>query len=1057
MIIKQKFRDGKNMPKSAMENYIQYMEAGSSSLLSDSSFTDEQGRENFVFNKLVETKNMTLDEVVDDYTNQPTLFSGEELSIDSLKDSLMNAEGNIWIPIISFKESEAVEAGLDSQVFLREKARRFIDLFSEASNVPKHNLNYIAVMHQLEPDKQKENKDSGAQPHLHFVIWEDEPTLEKGVIDKDVLMDLSEKTKNLFLKENLSVKEKLLISKEGDVSFARKISKSVSDVNEAMGASFFNEKTIVASDIRDKIKDLSVEINITEDSEEMTLEDSMRLVAQKEKLLSLTYAYKELKDVAKEIDFKATGDDIINIMLQSESIDHKVNSVVTAVINNDAELSKDNKDYVIRNISVDLIESIDKINEGGELSSDDVQEMIKVFEKMMKHSPLEKKQDELGLKANEKALKALSELNVDEISKDLSEEDKGKLIETVKLSKIIVSMNRDKFDVPEMISETAMVNAMIPESITSPFLAESVEGLKITLVEQNELLLELSDKLLDEYSDIKFIKESIEDFKESLVELSESKEFKTLKESFTSSDIQKKDELKEKHQSLDIPLKDLFLEVQPEFTTKEWSMIQLKWHSEEIIDKANDLNEMLGTSKESKIEDFRHFKFDKDYERGLFHKQSRARDQDVSDVIEKAKYLTLPEGPEKKLLAELMPEDTIVKLDELKTELKPETLVKMKDMIKDLEIKVEKTAPLLKIEKDSEMVRIELSEADKTKEIKSMPVYISPYIEKTETNKNIAIVADIDIKEVELIVKDIKEIKEVEVPEVGEKSIETVKDTPSVDNDIKKEDGLPESLTEVSEIKEKEVAESVKKQVTEQQSAALEQEEEDIEFELEEMRAYYREMIANLELEDELNREEMDRLYYMMVQLEVMLRMNPESVSQDMRQFALTNNIEIPSQEKINSIIEVVREEPKPLSNHQKDTFRSYFPDVSDSFVNPYEQIFNNYPELTEDAFQTLREESMGTVFGGSERNYNLHETSSWYENSSSNPMDVQSWEDIIEILPDLADVSGIEDWKMPPFPLESVEDINEYVEYITNPDSTTFDHYFEGYTPQEIEDLVSK
>lgn len=199
-IIKWKFRDTSRITKNVMPSYVNYIEGqvldrhkgeGAFQLFS-SPFIDIPSEEDFIdtvlFNNNASDEELALasnkyNYLVEDLEKYPGLFSKPSSSISELKSSLYNHQGNVWIPIISLKESMAYDLGLDTEEKWRDVARKIMPSISNALNIPESNLNYLVAFHQKPDAMQNKQSDAGIQPHLHFIIWEKNSLREKGKIN----------------------------------------------------------------------------------------------------------------------------------------------------------------------------------------------------------------------------------------------------------------------------------------------------------------------------------------------------------------------------------------------------------------------------------------------------------------------------------------------------------------------------------------------------------------------------------------------------------------------------------------------------------------------------------------------------------------------------------------------------------------------------------------------------------------------------------------------------------------------------------------------------------
>lgn len=145
------------------------------------------------------------------------LFTDENADILDVKRDLLNHKGYVWIPIVSLKEDQARDLMVDNEEKWMEKARNIMPMFAEAIGIPESNLCWLAGFHEKPVDEQKE---AGKQPHLHFIIWEKNPTIKRGKISYQNLQKMREEIKHSFsqFKEHNKIIDKANFNKNKIIS-----------------------------------------------------------------------------------------------------------------------------------------------------------------------------------------------------------------------------------------------------------------------------------------------------------------------------------------------------------------------------------------------------------------------------------------------------------------------------------------------------------------------------------------------------------------------------------------------------------------------------------------------------------------------------------------------------------------------------------------------------------------------------------------------------------------------------------------------------------------------
>jgi len=171
-------------------------------------------------------------------------FSDQGADVDSLVSQLKQHEGAVWIPIVSLKEDWARQYGLDSEVKWMEKARELAEEYRKELGIPVTNYRWIAAFHSKSEAEQNPLADSGCQPHLHFMIWEDEPTRSKYALKHESIDRIRQRTGSILsreymekhYKERNELKDEIITSSKLDiVNFADEVKSLAMNINVLMG------------------------------------------------------------------------------------------------------------------------------------------------------------------------------------------------------------------------------------------------------------------------------------------------------------------------------------------------------------------------------------------------------------------------------------------------------------------------------------------------------------------------------------------------------------------------------------------------------------------------------------------------------------------------------------------------------------------------------------------------------------------------------------------------------------------------------------------------------
>ena len=171
-------------------------------------------------------------------------FSDQEADVNSLVSQLKKHEGAVWIPIVSLKEDWARQYGLDSEVRWMEKARELAEEYRKELGIAPANYKWIAAFHSKSEAEQNPLTDSGCQPHLHFMIWEDEPTRSKYTLKHEAIERIRQRTGSIlsreymekFYKERNQLRDDIINSSKLDINnFAEEVRFLAMNVNVLMG------------------------------------------------------------------------------------------------------------------------------------------------------------------------------------------------------------------------------------------------------------------------------------------------------------------------------------------------------------------------------------------------------------------------------------------------------------------------------------------------------------------------------------------------------------------------------------------------------------------------------------------------------------------------------------------------------------------------------------------------------------------------------------------------------------------------------------------------------
>lgn len=171
-------------------------------------------------------------------------FSSPNIPQEELIKNLKAHEGAVWIPIVSMKEKDAIELGLTTEEKWQEKAAELAEEYRKQLDIPKDNYRWMAAFHTKAPEDQNKEADSGCQPHLHFILWEENPVRSRYALTQKQIDEVREKTSNIlsrdymkqFYKERNELREKAVSDSLDYVTkYANDVKNLVLDIEEVVG------------------------------------------------------------------------------------------------------------------------------------------------------------------------------------------------------------------------------------------------------------------------------------------------------------------------------------------------------------------------------------------------------------------------------------------------------------------------------------------------------------------------------------------------------------------------------------------------------------------------------------------------------------------------------------------------------------------------------------------------------------------------------------------------------------------------------------------------------
>ena len=119
------------------------------------------------------------------------LFGAEDaVDLEKATQELQAHEGNVWTIIYSLRREDAAQLGYDNAASWRALLRSKQADFAEAMQTPPLQLRWYAAFH-----------DEGEHPHIHMMLWSDDP--KYGFLRKDKLLHLQSILTNMIYADEL--------------------------------------------------------------------------------------------------------------------------------------------------------------------------------------------------------------------------------------------------------------------------------------------------------------------------------------------------------------------------------------------------------------------------------------------------------------------------------------------------------------------------------------------------------------------------------------------------------------------------------------------------------------------------------------------------------------------------------------------------------------------------------------------------------------------------------------------------------------------------------------
>lgn len=120
------------------------------------------------------------------------LFGAEDaVDLEKAMQELQAHEGNVWTIVYSLRREDAARLGYDNAESWRALLRSKQADFAEAMQIPPSQLRWYTAFH-----------DEGDHPHIHMMIWLDDP--KYGFLRKDKLLHLQSVLTNMIYADELN-------------------------------------------------------------------------------------------------------------------------------------------------------------------------------------------------------------------------------------------------------------------------------------------------------------------------------------------------------------------------------------------------------------------------------------------------------------------------------------------------------------------------------------------------------------------------------------------------------------------------------------------------------------------------------------------------------------------------------------------------------------------------------------------------------------------------------------------------------------------------------------
>lgn len=145
------------------------------------------------------------------------VFTNFYEDIDEMTDELSRYKGTVYLPIVSMKEEDATEYGLNGIADWKKKTEKFVEEYAKIMKWDVEKTRYLAAYHEKEILQQRKDSVAGSQPHIHFMIWyadQDFPRCHER-LNKGELTQLRRSSASVFLSEG---QQKLYYMEENEKS-----------------------------------------------------------------------------------------------------------------------------------------------------------------------------------------------------------------------------------------------------------------------------------------------------------------------------------------------------------------------------------------------------------------------------------------------------------------------------------------------------------------------------------------------------------------------------------------------------------------------------------------------------------------------------------------------------------------------------------------------------------------------------------------------------------------------------------------------------------------------